>query len=162
MDDMKLIYREAHRASWTGLEFDERVGIASLAYAEALRNHDADRGRLSTLAVTYIQNAFRSELAKLKTRYKYDGIQASTLLPSQIPACTKTPDPEQTCIFRDQLNKLEGDAGTLATLALHTPKRVANKTVGGDGNILRNLQQHLGWNNNRFYKAAGAVRAILQ
>ena len=157
--EMNLIYKEAHRGCWTGLPLDERIGIASLAACEAEKHFDPSRGRYSTLAVTSIRNAFASELAKEKTRMKYDGVQASCLEPSQIPAAN-CPDPERQAIFRDALAKLPADAKLLANLALHTPKAV----VANGENVLKGLEKELadrGWTSYRFNQARAAIRTIL-
>lgn len=158
---MKLIHKEAWRAGWTGIEFDERVGMGALAAVEAERKHDPDRGMLSTLVVTSIRNAYKGEVAKHRTRMKYDGIQASILLPNQIPAAD-TPDPERQAIFRDSLEKLPEDGRHLVNLALHTPKGVR---LQKDKNVLKALQDHLqqveGWAPWRIAAATAAVRGAL-
>lgn len=151
-----LIYKEAHRARWTGIDFDDRVGIAALAAVEAQANHNPDRGAVTTLATCYIRNQFKNEVAKHQTRMKYDGVQVSTLLESQIPACEHTPDPERQTIFRDLLAKLGEDAKQVVNLALHTPK-----CAKGKANVLGAIQQHLCWNNYRFQKACNEIRGIL-
>jgi hypothetical protein len=159
--EMNLIYKEVHRARWTGMDFDERLGIASLAAVEAERRWNPNRGQLSTLIVHAIRNTFKTEMAKYKTRMKYDGIQASCLEPSQIPAADSS-NPERQAIFRDQIAKLPEDSRLLANLALHTPRKVAQ---GHDGNVLRGLQRQLrqdrGWTTYRFRKACEQVRDLL-
>ena len=160
MVEMKLIYSEAHKARWSGLEFEERMGIASLAAVQAERSWDPDRGQLSTLTVTAIRNAIRNAAAENLRRMTYDGIHVSTLLPSQIPPAD-SPNPERQAIFRDGLAKLPRDAKLLANLALHTPK--AGKE-GGDKNVLRSLKEHLrkneGWGERKFRRNCERVRAL--
>jgi len=151
-----LIYKEAHRARWTGIDFDDRLGMAALAAVEAQAKHDPNRGAVTTAATIYIRNQFKNEVAKHQTRMKYDGVQVSVLLESQIPACEHTPDPERQVIFRDQLEHLGDDAKQLVNLALHTPK-----CATGKGNVLGAIQRHLGWNNYRFQKACTEIRDIL-
>lgn len=157
--EMGLILREARRAGWTGLDWDERVGMASLAACEAENAYDSNRGALSTLIVNSIRNSFRDYQRKEQTRFKYDGVQASCLQPSQIPAAD-TPDPERRAIFIDSLTKLPKDGQRLATMALAAPYM-----PGRDGrNVLRVLQDTLhdeGWSRPRFQQAVRDVREVL-
>ena len=154
MIPMKLIYKEAHGARWTGLPYDERLGIASLAAVEAEAVHDPERGKFSTLATTYIRNRFRTEVTKHGIRMKYDGVQVSCLLPSQIPAA-KLPGAEETIIFRDQLEKLSDDGRALANHALHPSKEVVQQKV-----TLKSLRDFLGWDTVRFNSAVAEIRSI--
>jgi len=157
--EMNLIYKEAHRARWTGLELADRIGIASLMAVEAERNWDPSRGKLSTATVHYIRNEFINQAARTKTRMKYDGVQASCLLPSQIPAAD-TPDPERQTIFRDQIARLPEDSQLLVNIALHTPREVR-----GSKNVLKAIGKMIktnrGWSEARFQKAVNQVRQIL-
>ena len=159
--EMNLIYQQAHRASWTGIDLDERIGMASLAAVEAEQKYDPSRGRLSTLIVTSILNRFRSEVDRGRTRMKYDGVQASCLEPSQIPAAD-VPDPERQTIFRDALSKLPPDAQRLVNIALHTPKEAVKAR---NGNVLAEIRKKLkacGWTDYRFQNAVKAVREVLR
>jgi len=157
MVPIKLIYKEAHRAAWTKLPWDDRLGIASLAAVEAEQHFDPARGALSTLLVTAIRNALQNEVSKNRTRHKYDGVQVSCLLESQIPADHHIPCPERQAIFRDELEHLGEDAKAVVNLALHTPPATRNKKPI---NILKGIQDRLGWPPHRFYSAVNEVKAI--
>jgi len=156
MIDMKLIYSEAHKARWTGIDYDERLGMASLAAVEAEKNWNPEKGALSTLIVTYIRNAFRSEVSRHQTRMKYDGIQASILTEDQIPEAD-SPNAERALIFRDQLARLPEDGKVLAALALRAPRGIRRGK-----NVLSGIQSHLrenhGWTNHRFQTACTQIR----
>lgn len=155
MIPMKLIYKEAHGARWTGLPWDERLGMASLAAVEAASIHDPEKGRYSTIATTFIRNKFRSEVTRTKVRMKYDGVQASILTESQIPAA-KLPDTEEQTIFRDMLEKLSDDGRELADHALHP-----SKSVVAAGVTLKSLREHMSWDKPRFDAAVAEIRNIL-
>lgn len=155
MIPMKLIYKEAHAARWTGLPYDDRLGMASLAAVEAAAVHDPDKGTYSTVATTFIRNKFRSEVTRQKVRMKYDGVQVSILTESQIPAA-KLPDTERTTIFRDMLDKLSPDGKELADHALHPSKGVVAAGV-----TLKSLREFMEWDASRFNVAVAEIRDIL-
>ncbi len=69
-DYKKLIYQKAWQYHQkTGIEFDELVGVANLAYAKALNKFDPDRGKFSTLLWHSIVNAFKSYM---KNHFRYE------------------------------------------------------------------------------------------
>lgn len=155
MIPMKLIYKEAHNAKWTGLPWDERLGMTSLAAVEAANIHDPEKGKYSTIATTFIRNKFRSEVTRTKVRMKYDGVQASILTEDQIPAA-KLPDTERTAIFKDMLEKLSDDGKELADHALHP-----SKSVVAAGVTLKSLREFMEWDTMRFSAAVAEIRNIL-
>jgi hypothetical protein len=153
--ELGLIHKEARSSQWSGIEYAERIGIASLAAVEAERNWNPDRGQLSTVTTTYIRNALRNEAAKHKTRMKYDGVQVSCLLPSQIPAAT-LPETESVVVFRDQLTKLPTDARIVASMLLRSKdtKHALRDTKA--------LLKNKGWSVRRVQSAVNEVREVLK
>jgi len=149
-----LLHSVANSPQWAGIEYDERIGIAGLAAAEAERNWNPDRGQFSTIAVTYIRNALKNEVSKHRTRMKYDGMQVSCLMPSQIPAAN-TPDVERTVILRDNIAKLPQDARQMAMMLL--------KSNGGKSALKEAKAQFraTGWSVRRVQKACNEIRALL-
>lgn len=140
---------------WTGIPYDERLGIASLAAVQAAKRHDPEQGRFSTLATTFIRNSYISEVRKHQTRMKYDGVQVSILTEDQIPADQNTPDIERAVIFKDALSKISEDAQTLANHALHPRKSMIDQGV-----TKKALQNFLGWNSARFNAAVSEIKSI--
>ena len=163
--ELRLIYKEAHRARATGLEFADRVCVAALAALEAEKAYDESKGAaLNTLIVTYIRTALRRETRKYMHRVKYDGVQVSCLTKKQLRVPANVPNPEQQAIFRDSLEKLPKDAKTLVNLALHTP-RAHVEGPRPQVNVLSTIRQQLlrqGWTTRRWLRALSDVKAILK
>jgi hypothetical protein len=149
-----LLHSVARSPQWAGIEYDERIGIAGLAAVEAERNWNPNRGQFSTVAITYIRNALKNETAKHQTRMKYDGVQVSCLLPSQIPAA-EMPDVERTVMFRDKIAKLPPDAKVVAAMLLN-----ATATKHSLQDAKRKLRA-AGWSVRKVQKACNEVRALL-
>lgn len=153
--ELGLIHKEARSSQWSGIEYEDRIGIGCLAAVEAERNWNPDRGQLSTVATTYIRNALRNEAAKHKTRMKYDGVQVSCLLPSQIPAAA-LPETEKVVVFKDQLAKLPTDAKIVANVLLQS--KDTKHALRNTKDVLRNK----GWSVRRVQNAVNQVRSVLK
>lgn len=153
--EMPLVYSEAKRASWTRLPFESRLAIASLKAVEANQAWIPELGKLSTITTHYIRNAFANCHAKEKTRQKYDGIQASTLLPSQIPAAD-TPNAERAVVFFDSLNHLSEDAQFIVNKILNTDEIKDLR--------LKSIQTHMiavcGWTQRQWVVACNEIKSL--
>ncbi len=151
---MPLVYKEAKRAGWTGLPFESRLSIASLKAVEANNDWVPEFGALTTITTHYIRNAFINLNSKEKTRQKYDGIQASALLPSQIPAAD-SPNAERAVVFFDNLNHISNDAKFLVNKILHTDEI---KDLG-----LKSIQEHMcshyAWSLNQWQEACSQIKS---
>ena len=149
-----LLHSVARSPQWAGIEYDERIGIAGLAAVEAENDWDPDRGQFSTIAVTYIRNALKNEVAKHQTRMKYDGVQVSCLLPSQIPAADM-PNAERTVMFHDEIAKLPTDARIMAAMLLNSS--AIKSTLKETKKKLRIA----GWSARKVQKACDEIRSLL-
>ena len=64
-DHIKLLQKISHRFKYSGIEWDDLMGIANENYLLALKEFDSDRQiKYPTMLYTYIKNAILDEIKK--------------------------------------------------------------------------------------------------
>lgn len=149
----KLAYSQAKKWGNIGEELEDRIQIAYEAIIKAEKAYKPESGlKFSTLACTYIRMEFMQYWKEWKARMAVDGVQASILLESQIPADDKNISAERLTIFQDNLNRLPKKEKLLIDTILNTdiPKEAVSMPAIRSIIKERLKENGRGWNDRMF------------
>jgi RNA polymerase sigma factor (sigma-70 family) len=137
----------------TGIEFEELLSEAYLAFAEALQNHDPEKAKLSTWATIKIRNHLTNFIKK-KT-LPVTNLEDTELEPGFTPALLKSQK------FWARTYDLSDDALSLIDMILKAPEEFIKKTPRESiGELTIFLRDH-NWAWNKIYKAYREIRGVL-
>ena len=134
----------------TGLEFDDLLQEAALAYLHALKTYDPKRGKITT----YMWVCMTSHLKNyLKEEYKHiDPVTDSIedIEPSEHPIINPVP-------FWESLSR---DAQEITDMILRAPRPFVKVNKSQAQNRVRQLMCQKGWDNSRIRKSIQELKLV--
>jgi len=147
------------RVNGHGLEFDDLMGWGNIAYCEALRTYDPEKGAFST----HLTNWLKYELGRaVQAAYGYRNNTTGLDEANQVPDAH---NPEREFAFGLAMASLRPEARQVVDMVINTPlefcdltKRSVKITMGG----IRSYLKSMGWGHRQIERAFTEVRKALK
>lgn len=139
MENIKLIYKIAwsfHNS--TGLEINDLIQEASIAYFKAMKSYDSNKGKISTHCWTTISNHLKNYLKEEK---KWNA-----------PLCDIEMAKTETVSNTPFWENLSKEAQSIAELILTSSQRFVYLTTDEACKQIKNILQEQGWNEKKVNK----------
>jgi RNA polymerase sigma factor (sigma-70 family) len=154
--EMNLIYRIAWNfQKTTGLDIEELIGEAGLAYTKAMRSFNPDKGtKFTTYAYWVISNELKTYIGRKRSEVGFGQHE----IEEPVDENTLTEKVE----FLDLINHLKPKAKEICEMILENPEMFTTTTREGMRMKIINHLRSLGWKWFDIRRAFGQIRWALQ
>ena len=152
--EMNLIRRLAWSFMKTGLDIDDLIGEASLAYSIALNKFDPDNGtKFTTFAYWVIRNHLINYISRKKSTVGFGQ--------PDIPEAVDKNTPLENLEFSDLIESLKPKAKEICKIILENPEAFTTTTREGMRAKVINYLREQGWGWSDIRRSFGQIKWAL-
>ena len=145
------------KAAWafhylTGMEWDDLMSEANVAYCQTLQSFDAEKGSFSTWLYVNVHN-------HLTNIVKHEKKSAGGEI--DIPTAIANDNPEKSLLFKEVLLSMREEAQYICRMVYATPIRFCRIPSSYARGKLKRILRHNGWKHEEIWKRFKEIKTAL-